>query len=41
MCVFLILVVTPEVIELDDGSQIPYGMVVWSTGISPRYAKQQ
>ena len=38
---FLIIVVTPEVIELDDGSQIPYGMVVWSTGVAPRYREQQ
>ena len=34
---FFILEVTPEVIELDDGSKIPYGMVVWSTGVAPRY----
>ena len=36
----LILEVTPEVIELDDGSKIPYGMVVWSTGVAPRYDEQ-
>ena len=31
--------VSPTTITLDDGSVIPCGMVVWSTGVAPRYSQ--
>lgn len=28
--------VNPKSLDLSDGSQVPYGLVVWSTGLAPR-----
>jgi len=29
--------VTSEKVTLSDGSELPCGMVIWSTGLAPRY----
>ena len=35
----IIAEVTEKEVHLSDGTSIPCGMVVWSTGVAPRYIK--